>query len=197
MTLNEVDKVYENGFHAVHDLSVEIEDGEFLVLVGLSGCGKTTALRMVAGLEQITDGTVEIGGRGRGTRCRRRSATSRWCSRTTRSTSGTCRSQTTSASGCACGRCRGRDHRAPRCLGGQDARPDAPIRPPAEAARRPAAAVAMGRAIVREPAVFLMDEPLSNLDAKLRACRCGVRSPGCSTTSARPRSTSRTTRSRR
>ena len=63
VTLNEVDKVYDNGFHAVHDLSLEIEDGEFLVLVGPSGCGKTTALRMVAGLEQITDGTVEIGGR--------------------------------------------------------------------------------------------------------------------------------------
>ena len=63
VTLNEVDKVYDNGFHAVHDLSLEIADGEFLVLVGPSGCGKTTALRMVAGLEQITDGTVEIGGR--------------------------------------------------------------------------------------------------------------------------------------
>src|SRR5438445_9196204 len=47
---NEVDKVYENGFHAVHDLSLEVADGEFLVLVGPSGCGKTTALRMVAGL---------------------------------------------------------------------------------------------------------------------------------------------------
>ena len=61
ITLNNVDKVYDNGFHAVKDLSLEIEDGEFLVLVGPSGCGKTTALRMVAGLEQITDGTVTIG----------------------------------------------------------------------------------------------------------------------------------------
>ena len=61
--LKEVDKVYPNGFHAVKDLSLEIEDGEFLVLVGPSGCGKTTALRMVAGLETITDGEVSIGGR--------------------------------------------------------------------------------------------------------------------------------------
>jgi multiple sugar transport system ATP-binding protein len=61
--LKEVDKVYPNGFHAVKDLSLEIDDGEFLVLVGPSGCGKTTALRMVAGLETITDGEVSIGGR--------------------------------------------------------------------------------------------------------------------------------------
>ena len=51
VAFNEVNKVYENGFHAVTDLSLDIKDGEFLVLVGPSGCGKTTALRMVAGLE--------------------------------------------------------------------------------------------------------------------------------------------------
>ena len=60
---DEVDKVYDNGVHAVHDLTLETLDGEFLVLVGPSGCGKTTALRMVAGLEEISDGTVTIGGR--------------------------------------------------------------------------------------------------------------------------------------
>ena len=63
LVLNQVDKIYDNGFHAVKDLSLDIADGEFLVLVGPSGCGKTTALRMVAGLEDITDGTVRIGGR--------------------------------------------------------------------------------------------------------------------------------------
>ena len=61
VVFNEVDKVYENGFHAVDSLSLDIRDGEFLVLVGPSGCGKTTALRMVAGLEEITGGELFIG----------------------------------------------------------------------------------------------------------------------------------------
>src|SRR4051794_21625820 len=60
VVFNEVQKVYENGFHAVHDLSLDIQDGEFLVLVGPSGCGKTTALRMVAGLEEISGGELLI-----------------------------------------------------------------------------------------------------------------------------------------
>src|ERR671933_44159 len=59
----DVDKIYENGVQAVFDLSLRIQDSEFLVLVGPSGCGKTTALRMVAGLEEISDGTISIGGR--------------------------------------------------------------------------------------------------------------------------------------
>src|SRR6187455_2025421 len=63
VVLDKVNKRYENGFHAVHDLSLDIADGEFLVLVGPSGCGKSTALRMVAGLEDITTGTLSIGGR--------------------------------------------------------------------------------------------------------------------------------------
>ena len=61
ITLNEIDKVYENGFHAVHKLSLEVADGEFLVLVGPSGCGKSTALRMIAGLESISAGELRIG----------------------------------------------------------------------------------------------------------------------------------------
>src|SRR5581483_7388855 len=63
VVFDEVDKIYDNGFHAVHDLSLDVRDGEFLVLVGPSGCGKTTALRMVAGLEDITDGKLFIGER--------------------------------------------------------------------------------------------------------------------------------------
>lgn len=54
ITLSKMDKVYDNGFHAVRELSLHIDDGEFLVLVGPSGCGKSTALRMIAGLETIT-----------------------------------------------------------------------------------------------------------------------------------------------
>src|SRR3984885_5706596 len=63
VSLEKINKVYENGFHAVHDLSIDIADGEFMVLVGPSGCGKTTALRMVAGLEDITSGILRIGGK--------------------------------------------------------------------------------------------------------------------------------------
>ena len=85
VSLEKINKVYENGFDAVQDLNVNIADGEFIVLVGPSGCGKTTALRMVAGLEDITSGTLRIGGK-EATTCRRRTATSRWSSRTTRCT---------------------------------------------------------------------------------------------------------------
>src|ERR1700733_6142200 len=63
VSLEKINKVYENGFHAVKDLSVNIADGEFMVLAGPSGCGKTTALRMVAGLEDITSGVLRIDGK--------------------------------------------------------------------------------------------------------------------------------------
>ncbi|MGR5542669.1 ATP-binding cassette domain-containing protein, partial [Vibrio campbellii] len=62
VTLERINKVYENGFHAIHDVSIDIEDGEFMVLVGPSGCAKSTMLRMVAGLEEISDGNLSIGG---------------------------------------------------------------------------------------------------------------------------------------
>ena len=63
ITIQQVDKVYPNDFQAIHNLNLEVEDGEFLVLVGPSGCGKSTALRMVAGLEEITSGVLRIGDR--------------------------------------------------------------------------------------------------------------------------------------
>ena len=61
--LEQINKVYANGFHAVKDLDLDVHEGEFMVLVGPSGCGKTTALRMVAGLENISSGTLRIGGK--------------------------------------------------------------------------------------------------------------------------------------
>src|SRR5271155_1156799 len=61
--MEKLNKVYENGFHAVKDFTLDVADGEFVVLVGPSGSGKTTALRMVAGLEDITSGTLRIGGK--------------------------------------------------------------------------------------------------------------------------------------
>ena len=71
---------------AVDDLTLEVADEEFLVLLGPSGCGKSTALRMIAGLEDPTEGTISIGDRVVERRRGRRTATSRWCSRATRST---------------------------------------------------------------------------------------------------------------
>ena len=63
ITINEVSKRYRDGTLAVRDLSLEVADGEFMILVGPSGCGKTTLLRMLAGLEQVTGGTISIGDR--------------------------------------------------------------------------------------------------------------------------------------
>src|SRR5690606_12401523 len=63
VVLDSVNKIYDNGFQAIHDLSLDIADGEFLVLVGPSGCGKSTALRMIAGLATITSGELKIGER--------------------------------------------------------------------------------------------------------------------------------------
>jgi multiple sugar transport system ATP-binding protein len=75
VTLSKVIKKYDDVL-AVRGIDLDIQDHEFVVLVGPSGCGKTTTLRMIAGLEDITDGEIRI----------RRSATSRWCFRTMRST---------------------------------------------------------------------------------------------------------------
>ena len=63
VTLSHVKKVYDSGFEAVKDFDLTIHDKEFVVFVGPSGCGKSTTLRMIAGLENISDGTISIGGR--------------------------------------------------------------------------------------------------------------------------------------
>ncbi len=62
LTLRGINKIYPNGFHAVHDFNLEIEKGEFIVFVGSSGCGKSTTLRMIAGLENISKGDFLIDG---------------------------------------------------------------------------------------------------------------------------------------
>ena len=61
INISSVGKIYPNGTRALEDVNIEINDGEFVVLVGPSGCGKTTLLRMVAGLEDITEGEISIG----------------------------------------------------------------------------------------------------------------------------------------
>ena len=69
LSLQHINKTYPNGFEAVKDFNLEIEDKEFIIFVGPSGCGKSTTLRMIAGLEEITSGTLKIGDRV-GKRCR-------------------------------------------------------------------------------------------------------------------------------
>jgi multiple sugar transport system ATP-binding protein len=165
--LDRIDKVYDNGFHAVKELSLSIEDGEFLVLVGPSGCGKSTALRMIAGLEEITGGQLWIADRevselepkhrdiamvfqsyalyphlsvrdNIAFPLKLRKVTKAEAQRRVEEAARIL--ELTSEL----------DKRPAQLSGGQRQR------------------VAMGRAIVRQPSVFLMDEPLSNLDAKLR-----------------------------
>jgi len=167
VVLKDVDKVYDNGFHAVKDLSLEIEDGEFLVLVGPSGCGKTTALRMVAGLEQISDGTVEIGGRV----VNQLSPKDRDIAMVFQNYA--LYPHLSVADNIAFGlrlRKTPKDEVDRRIAWAATMLGLAPLldRKPKQLSGGQRQRVAMGRAIVRQPQVFLMDEPLSNLDAKLR-----------------------------
>jgi multiple sugar transport system ATP-binding protein len=167
VTFDRVSKVYDNGFRAVDQLDLQIRDGEFMVLVGPSGCGKTTALRMLAGLEEISDGDLVIDDRvvndvppqkrniamvfqnyalyphltvfdNMAYALKTQKVPKNEIARRVRETAAVIGLEELL-------------DRKPKALsGGQRQR------------------VAMGRAIVREPTVFLMDEPLSNLDAKLR-----------------------------
>ena len=167
VTFANVAKVYPDGTRAVSDLDLEVQDGEFMVLVGPSGCGKTTALRMVAGLEGISEGVLRIGDRVvNHVPSRDRDIAMVFQSyalyphlsvydniafglKLRKVPKADVERKVREAA-----KMLGLDEhleRKPRNLsGGQRQR------------------VAMGRAIVREPAAFLMDEPLSNLDAKLR-----------------------------
>ena len=63
LSLKNIQKIYDNGFHAVHNFNLDIKHGEFIVFVGPSGCGKSTTLRMIAGLEEISSGSLLIDGK--------------------------------------------------------------------------------------------------------------------------------------
>ena len=167
LTLKGINKIYPNGYHAVHDFNLEIEKGEFIVFVGSSGCGKSTTLRMIAGLENISSGELLINGvvaNDKGPREREVAMVFQ---------SYALYPQMSVYDNLAFGlTLQGVDEdvidikvkkvakilgltdyldRMPRALsGGQRQR------------------VAVGRAIIRKVGIFLMDEPLSNLDAKQR-----------------------------
>ncbi len=167
LTLRNINKIYPNGFHAVHDFNLEAERGEFIVFVGPSGCGKSTTLRMIAGLEDISKGDFLINGQ----------LANNWGPREREIAmvfqSYALYPQMTVYDNLAFGlSLQGVDEdvidervqktakilgltdyldRMPRALsGGQRQR------------------VAVGRSIIRKVGIFLMDEPLSNLDAKQR-----------------------------
>ena len=167
VTLEGVEKVYPDGFRAVHGLDLEIADGEFLVLVGPSGCGKSTSLRMIAGLEDITGGTLRIGDRvvnEIAPKDRDIAMVFQSYALYPHMTVGenlafglTMRKRPASEitervqwAADALGLMELLERRPKALSGGQRQR------------------VALGRAIVRAPQVFLLDEPLSNLDARLR-----------------------------
>ncbi|KRF00843.1 ABC transporter ATP-binding protein [Nocardioides sp. Soil777] len=167
VVLDKVNKQYENGFHAVHDLSIDIADGEFIVLVGPSGCGKSTALRMIAGLEDISTGTLTIGDRVVNT------LPSRDRDIAMVFQSYALYPHMSVADNIAYGlklRRMDKSEIEKRVKRAADMLELGPLldRKPKQLSGGQRQRVAMGRAIVREPQVFLMDEPLSNLDAKLR-----------------------------
>ncbi|WP_420624953.1 ABC transporter ATP-binding protein [Candidatus Poriferisodalis sp.] len=167
IAIDRVDKIYPNDFHAIHDLSLDVEDGEFLVLVGPSGCGKSTALRMVAGLEEITSGALRIGDRVvNDVEPKQRDIAmvfqnyALYPQMTVRDNIGFALkiakvpkkeiARRVDEAARMLELIEQLDKKPAQLSGGQRQR------------------VAMGRAVVRQPSAFLMDEPLSNLDAKLR-----------------------------
>ncbi len=167
ITLDGITKRYPDGYEAVSDMSLEIQDGEFVILVGPSGCGKSTALRMIAGLEDISDGQLRIGGDV----VNDRAPKDRDIAMVFQNYALYPHMSVRDNMGFAL-KLRGLDKaeidtkvmEAARVLD-LEAHLD---RKPAQLSGGQRQRVAMGRAIVRDPAAFLMDEPLSNLDAKLR-----------------------------
>ncbi len=168
VTLDGLTKRYGgNALVAVNDVSLEIEDGEFLVLVGPSGCGKSTALRMIAGLEEITDGAVWIGEEFvNDVHPKDRDIAMVFQSYALYPHMSVYDNIAFAL----------QIAKRPKAEIDQRVREAARIleledllkRRPGQLSGGQRQRVAMGRAIVRKPAVFLMDEPLSNLDAKLR-----------------------------
>ena len=167
LSLRHVKKVYDGNVEAVQDFNLEIADKEFIVLVGPSGCGKSTTLRMVAGLEEITEGEIYING----VLVNRVPPKDRDIAMVFQNYA--LYPHMTVYDNIAYGL---KLRKFPKRVIDQKVREAAEILDITELLRRKPKAlsggqrqrVAIGRAIVREPQAFLMDEPLSNLDAKLR-----------------------------
>ncbi|HEX3977933.1 MAG TPA: sn-glycerol-3-phosphate ABC transporter ATP-binding protein UgpC [Solirubrobacteraceae bacterium] len=165
--IQDVSKRYRDGTLAVRDLSLQIADGEFTVLVGPSGCGKTTLLRMIAGLEEISAGTISIGDRV----VNDLTPKDRDIAMVFQNYALYPHMTVARNMGFALRRAkvpaeeiRRKVEHAADLLGISDQLE----RKPGNLSGGQRQRVAMGRAIVRDPQAFLMDEPLSNLDAKLR-----------------------------
>jgi len=167
ITLENVSKIYPDGTRAVRDLDLAIEDGELVVFVGPSGCGKTSALRMIAGLEEITDGEIKVGDRvvnDLPPKDRDIAMIFQNYALYPHMNSYDNMAFALKMRGLGKQEIDRRVRDAARVLGLADVLAKKPRTLSGGQRQR----VAMGRAIVREPQAFLMDEPLSNLDAKLR-----------------------------
>ena len=167
LSLKDINKIYPNGFHAVHDFNLEIEKGEFIVFVGPSGCGKSTTLRMIAGLEDISKGDFLIDG----VRANEKGPRDRGIAMVFQSYA--LYPQMTVYDNLAFGlTLQGIDEdiieKKVKNVAGILGLTDYLDRLPKALSGGQRQRVAVGRAIVRNPKVFLFDEPLSNLDAKLR-----------------------------
>jgi multiple sugar transport system ATP-binding protein len=167
ITLESLTKIYPDGTKAVSDLQLDVPSGEFVVFVGPSGCGKTTALRMVAGLESITSGRVMIDGQvvnDLPPKDRDIAMVFQNYALYPHMNAAKNMGFPLKMRGLPSGEIDIRVREAARILGLEDSLHKKPRTLSGGQRQR----VAMGRAIVRNPQAFLMDEPLSNLDAKLR-----------------------------
>jgi len=167
ITLEGITKVFADGSEAVKDLSLEIGDGEFMILVGPSGCGKSTALRMIAGLEDVTSGELKIGGELVNDRAPKDRDIAMVFQNYALYPHMTVRENMGFALKLAGVDKEEIDRKVTDAAATLDLEPHLDRRP-ANLSGGQRQRVAMGRAIVRDPKAFLMDEPLSNLDAKLR-----------------------------
>jgi multiple sugar transport system ATP-binding protein len=167
IVLDGVTKTFADGFEAVKDMDLDIQDGEFMILVGPSGCGKSTALRMIAGLEDISSGEVKIGGETVNDRSPKDRDIAMVFQNYALYPHMTVRENMGFALKLAGADKSEIDEKVEEAARTLDLEQHLDRRP-ANLSGGQRQRVAMGRAIVRDPKAFLMDEPLSNLDAKLR-----------------------------